>query len=149
MICDRHLSSNLLKISFRTYRKDDIFNRSRKERKTLDNYFIKPINQKTTPLVLEYINYEYPVFSETILKFDIPRCVIASKVQDWTLCSICKKNEKSVVLYPCSHMSLCYSCSINNHLKKCPMCNSTIACRSKVKCRHVKSTIEEHFRSIK
>ena len=136
MIYDHQVPYNLSKFSFRTYptHKDNLFCPSRTvQYKTLDHYFIKPKNQKTKPLALNYISNACPTLSETILKFDIPRCIISSKVQDWTSCAVCKKNEKSVVLYPCSHLCICHACSSNSLLKECPICNSTIAHKSKVK----------------
>jgi hypothetical protein len=47
--------------------------------------------------------------------------------KDWKSCAVCKENEKSIVLYPCSHLCLCDNCSITMpQIKLCPICNSNI-----------------------
>ena len=53
--------------------------------------------------------------------------LINSHIQDSTIeisstCIICVTNIKSVVLFPCSHMVCCKSCS--KHIDKCPVCRN-------------------------
>lgn len=53
--------------------------------------------------------------------------LINAHIQDSTIeisstCIICVTNIKSVVLFPCSHMVCCKSCS--KHIDKCPVCRN-------------------------
>lgn len=52
------------------------------------------------------------------------RIAMEKQEKEWKSCEVCKENEKTIVLYPCSHMCLCAACATG--LKQCPICNSNI-----------------------
>lgn len=66
------------------------------------------------------------IISNDLILVQQKRAALEKEEKEWKSCAICKENEKTIVLYPCSHMCLCNFCASAVKLEQCPICNADI-----------------------